>query len=190
MLDGALHTARAAGTRVLRAEGAVPEAELAFSGLHQLLSPVLAEAEGLPVRQRDALLAAFGMNIQEAERDPLLIGLAAGTLLGRVAARRRLLVVVDDAQWADADSLRTLGFVARRLHGPQVALLIAARDTTRLTGLSRGRSSTGPYSRSSPWTRWPGAAGGRWTCSSAPTPTRPPCTSCRPGGPRGSPRRR
>ncbi|WP_235466649.1 AAA family ATPase [Streptomyces platensis] len=139
LLDRALHTARAAGTRVLRAEGAVPEAELAFSGLHQLLSPVLAEAEGLPVRQRDALLAAFGMNTQEAERDPLLIGLAAGALLSRVAARRRLLVVVDDAQWIDADSLRTLGFVARRLHGPQVALLVAARDTTRLTGLGRGR---------------------------------------------------
>jgi len=139
LLDGALHTARAAGMRVLRADGAVPEAEPAFSGLHQLLGPVLAEAEGLPVRQRDALLTAFGMNTREEEHDPLLIGLAAGALLSRVALRRRLLVVVDDAQWIDEDSLRTLGFVARRLHGPQVALLIAARDTTRLTGLSRGR---------------------------------------------------
>ncbi|MGY5125316.1 carboxylesterase family protein [Streptomyces nigrescens] len=138
LLDVSLHTARAAGMRVLRAEGAEPEAELAFSGLHQLLSPVLAEAEGLPVRQRGALLAAFGMNTQEAERDPLLIGLAAFTLLGRVAERKRLLVVVDDAHWIDADSLRTLGFVARRLHGHQVVLLIAARDTARLTGLGRG----------------------------------------------------
>ncbi|MFI1502519.1 helix-turn-helix domain-containing protein [Streptomyces platensis] len=48
LLDGARHTARAAGMRVLRADGAVPEAELAFSGLHQLLSPVLAEADGCP----------------------------------------------------------------------------------------------------------------------------------------------
>ncbi|MFJ4533455.1 AAA family ATPase [Streptomyces nigrescens] len=138
LLDVALHTARATGMRVLRAEGAEPEAELAFSGLHQLLSPVLAEAEGLPVRQRGALLAAFGMNTQEAERDPLLIGLAACTLLGRVAERKRLLVVVDDAHWIDSDSLRTLGFVARRLHGHQVVLLIAARDAARLTGLNRG----------------------------------------------------
>ncbi|MFE1176711.1 AAA family ATPase [Streptomyces sp. NPDC058773] len=139
LLDLALDTARAAGMRVLRAEGAVPEAELAFSGLHQLLSPVLAEAEELPGGQRAALLAAFGMATADTERDPLLIGLAAGTLLGRVAARRRLLVVVDDAQWMDADSLRTLGFVARRLSGPQVVLLVAARDTTRLNGLARGR---------------------------------------------------
>ncbi|MEI5134883.1 hypothetical protein RB199_25155 [Streptomyces libani] len=78
------------------------------------------------------------MNTQEAERDPLLIGLAACTLLGRVAERKRLLVVVDDAHWIDSDSLRTLGFVARRLHGHQVVLLIAARDAARLTGLNRG----------------------------------------------------
>ncbi|MEI5134884.1 hypothetical protein RB199_25160 [Streptomyces libani] len=59
LLDVALHTARATGMRVLRAEGAEPEAELAFSGLHQLLSPVLAEAEGLPVRQRGSTAGRF-----------------------------------------------------------------------------------------------------------------------------------
>lgn len=50
------------GTRVLSAVGVQSELRLPFSGLHQLLRPVLQWAEGLPARQRAALLAAFGMS--------------------------------------------------------------------------------------------------------------------------------
>jgi predicted ATPase len=54
------------GMRVLRAAGVQSEAHLPFSGLHQLLRPILAEVEDLPAPQRAALLAAFGMSEEAA----------------------------------------------------------------------------------------------------------------------------
>src|ERR1700691_759906 len=53
---------RAAACRVVRAAGVEPEMELAFAGLHQLLTPVLDRVEGLPGAQRDALRTAFGLS--------------------------------------------------------------------------------------------------------------------------------
>src|ERR1700758_3483978 len=49
----------AAGCRVARASGVESEMELAFAGLHQLLSPMLDRADLLPAPQRDALRTAF-----------------------------------------------------------------------------------------------------------------------------------
>ena len=49
------------GMRVLTATGVQSETHLPFAGLHQLLRPIITDADGLPVRQRVALLAAFGM---------------------------------------------------------------------------------------------------------------------------------
>lgn len=54
---------RAQGRRmpVLVTTGVQTEAQLPFAGLHQLLQPVLGQVDVLAARQRDALLAAFGM---------------------------------------------------------------------------------------------------------------------------------
>jgi hypothetical protein len=49
--------------------------------------------------------------------------------LGRLAASRPVLVVLDDLHWADEPSLRLLGFLARALAAEPVALLGAYRDT-------------------------------------------------------------
>jgi hypothetical protein len=51
---------KAAGLRILRAEGVAAEAQLPFAGLHQLLRPVRDGAVRLPGPQRQALAAAFG----------------------------------------------------------------------------------------------------------------------------------
>src|SRR5580693_10569653 len=53
---------QAAGCRVVRAAGVESEMELAFAGLHQLLTPVLDRVGGLPGPQRDALRTAFGLS--------------------------------------------------------------------------------------------------------------------------------
>jgi DNA-binding CsgD family transcriptional regulator len=44
------------------------------------------------------------------------------------AEERPLLLVLDDLQWADAASLRWAGFLARRLDGPDIALLATIRS--------------------------------------------------------------
>ncbi len=54
---------------------------------------------------------------------------AVARCLGRLAAGRPVLVVLDDLQWADEPSLRLLGFLGRALAAEPVALLGAYRDT-------------------------------------------------------------
>jgi DNA-binding CsgD family transcriptional regulator len=49
-------------------------------------------------------------------------------LLADLAEKSPILIVVDDAQWSDVASLRHLLYVARRLDGLPVALVIAQRD--------------------------------------------------------------
>ena len=60
--------------------------------------------------------------------DPVEAGAALVGLVDRLAADRTLVVVVDDAQWADEPSLRALTFAARRLHDDRVLLCVACRD--------------------------------------------------------------
>ena len=60
LLAQAMRDARLAGMRVLAAAGRESEQDLAFAGLHQLLRPVLADADSLPRGQRDALLVWSG----------------------------------------------------------------------------------------------------------------------------------
>gem|GEM_PF-2808428 len=72
--------------------GEQSEAHLPFAGLHQLLRPILADVVDLPIRQREALLAAFGMAVSAAP-DLFLIALAALELLAGAAARSPLLLI-------------------------------------------------------------------------------------------------
>jgi DNA-binding CsgD family transcriptional regulator len=115
------------GMLALTAAGVQSKTHLPFAGLHQLLRPILTGAEGLPERQRVALLAAFGMTDVVAP-DLFLIALAALELLADTAARSPLLLIVEDAQWLDRPSGDVLAFVARRLESEPIVLLAAVRE--------------------------------------------------------------
>jgi hypothetical protein len=126
---------RAAGCRVVRAARVESEMELAFAGLHQLLSPLLDRADRLPVPQRDALRTAFGLSVGRVP-DRFLVGLAVLGLLSEVADERPLVCVVDDEQWLDRASVQAMGFAARRLAAEPVGLVFATRMTSdELAGL-------------------------------------------------------
>ncbi|MFF2128752.1 helix-turn-helix transcriptional regulator [Streptomyces olivochromogenes] len=138
LLDAAARMARRTGVRVLRCRGSEGESGLAFAGLHQLLRPFLDLAEGLPARQRAALLGVFGLDDgTRTVSDPLLTSLGALTLLSDAAEHGPLLLVIDDTHWLDLGTLDVLAFVARRLEGEPVALLLAARDTVVPAQLDR-----------------------------------------------------
>jgi DNA-binding CsgD family transcriptional regulator len=120
------HAAATPGFRLVRVAGIESETELGFGALHQLLLPFLPSVETLPGPQRDAMQSAFGLATGPIP-DQFLIGVATLTMLTDAAASEPLLVIVDDAQWIDQESLTVLAFVARRLCVDDVAMLFAVR---------------------------------------------------------------
>jgi hypothetical protein len=120
---------RASGCRIARASGVESEMELAFTGLHQLCAPMLGDLERLPGPQRDALRVAFGLQ-EGGAPDRFLVALAALSLLAEVAEASPLVCLIDDAQWLDQASSRTLTFVARRLLAERIAMVFAVRESS------------------------------------------------------------
>jgi len=138
LLAEARAIAQSAGMQILRSRGAELEREFAFGVVRQLFEPALrglGDAEGLfqgPAGVAASLLELPGAPARDgeafADQDSsfaVLHGLY--WLCADLAERRPLCVVVDDAQWADAPSLRFLSFLVPRLEELAVALLIAAR---------------------------------------------------------------
>nr|WP_281376574.1 LuxR family transcriptional regulator [Actinomycetospora corticicola] len=130
--------ARRAGDRgrpVLRVTGSESETALPYAALHHLLAGVLDGVDALPGPQRTAVLAAFGMGPEaglDASRTAFLVSLAAFALLDAPAAGGPV-VVVDDAQWLDPDSLAAVHFLARRTPTAGFDLALAVRAGTGAT---------------------------------------------------------
>jgi DNA-binding CsgD family transcriptional regulator len=112
---------------VVRALGVESEMELAYASLHQLCAPLLDRLDRLPAPQREALEVVFGRSAATPP-DRFLVGLAVLSLLSEAAGERPLLCVIDDAQWLDQVSARTLAFVAHRLLADPVGIVFAARE--------------------------------------------------------------
>lgn len=127
ILADARASARQRALTILAATGIQTETQLACSGLHQLLRPIIDRIDGLPTRQGNALRAAFGMT-SEAVPDLFLTALATLEVLSDVADSGPVLVVADDAQWLDRATSDVLAFVARRLEAEPIVLLAAIRD--------------------------------------------------------------
>ncbi len=134
LLNAACDRAATAGNDVLRARGSELEADFAFGVVIQLFERRLADADA------DEMEAAFAGPAMAAR--PLLSGQVGDSsardisfavlhglywLAANLAGRRSLVIAVDDAQWADAPSLRWLAYLASRLEGLRLSLLVAAR---------------------------------------------------------------
>lgn len=129
LVDWTAEQGRARGLRLLRVRGSEGEAGLGLSGVHQLLHPLL-PGDTLPAQQRKALDRAFGMTTahQEATLDQMSLCVGVLALIGDAATHQPLLLLVDDVQWLDLGSVDVLGFLARRLEGKPVVMLLAARE--------------------------------------------------------------
>jgi DNA-binding CsgD family transcriptional regulator/predicted negative regulator of RcsB-dependent stress response len=125
-----VQTAESAGLTVLRAEPAESETALSFSGLGDLLDPVLDEALApLPEAQRSALSRALVLeDLEGSPPDAHAAGVALLNALRGLTSTRDLLVAVDDVQWLDAASAAALAYAARRLGGERVGILLARRS--------------------------------------------------------------
>ncbi len=127
LLADASPVARARGLRVLTTTGVESETHLPFAGLHDLLRPILTGAEDLPLPQRTALGAAFGI-VDAPAPDVFLVGLATLNLLADAAVEAPVLVIVEDAHWLDRASADVLTFLARRLDAEPIVLIAAIRS--------------------------------------------------------------
>ena len=126
LLNAASESASAAGTRILQAAGVEFEAGMSFSGLNQVLLPLLDTLPQLPAVHREALNVALGFG-DGAPPSRLVVSNAALVLLRQAATARPLLVILDDLPWLDRASAGVLSFVARRLAGSRVGLMGASR---------------------------------------------------------------
>jgi DNA-binding CsgD family transcriptional regulator len=140
LLTAARIAAADGGMRVLRARGTELERDFAFGVVRQLFEPSLAEAS--EVERADLLQAAAGVaaGILELPGAPAADGPHSSAvdpsfailhglywLCANLAAAGPLCVVVDDAHWVDAPSLRYLSFLLTRLEELDVALVMATR---------------------------------------------------------------
>src|SRR5438034_2271158 len=135
------------GMRVLRSRATEMETTFAFGVVRQLFGPRLVEASEL--ERADLLQAAAGvaaglLGLPGAPPpagppspgvDPsfaILHGLY--WLCANLAGVGPLCLVVDDAHWADAASLRYLAFLLTRLEELEVALVVATRPREAAAG--------------------------------------------------------
>ncbi len=134
-----LEHARACGgeAAIVEASGVEVEGEVAFAGLTDVLRPVLGALDALTPVQAEAIETILGA-ARARPPDRLTIGGATLALLAAAADARPLLVLVDDAQWLDAESQAALAFAARRVGSDAVAILFAARDGERATFIGEG----------------------------------------------------
>jgi ATP/maltotriose-dependent transcriptional regulator MalT len=103
------------GVRVLWAGGDENETDLPYGVVNQLLSDLPASEPGSGLALRP-------------DADPLAVGADLLSELGTLQTSGPVLVVIDDAQWADHRSAQAVVFVARRLRRDQVMILLSSRS--------------------------------------------------------------
>lgn len=120
--------ALAEGMRTLRAQGVESEQVVPFSGLLQLLRPVLPLIEHIPDPQAAAISSALLLGpAGEGEPSRFAVGAATLSLLARAAEDLPLAVLVDDAHLLDQASAEALVFAARRLVSDAISILVSVR---------------------------------------------------------------
>ena len=127
--------ARGAGVRVLEASGGELERDFPYGVVRQLFGPVMHEVDAeLPALLAGAaalagpIVASGTALASEPGPDRRVRGAARPVLAHRQPAHREpLVVLVDDAHWADAPSLRYLAFLARRLEGISALVVLGVR---------------------------------------------------------------
>ncbi|WP_250032212.1 AAA family ATPase [Paractinoplanes maris] len=133
LLDAAHEAARAAGFSVLRCTGSRHDRGNQLWHLHEAVYPLLDDAPRLPHRQRTALSASFS-ELDGPDPDLPSVRLAVLGLLELAAARRPVVLLVDDWQWLDASTADVLSFVAGEVAHTAVVLLATSRAVDGLSG--------------------------------------------------------
>jgi DNA-binding CsgD family transcriptional regulator len=123
--------AMSSGLRVLRVRCVEAESGLAYAGIADLLGGwTQTVLPALPPPQRRALEIALLRTDSGGDLvEPHAVGRAVLEVLQLLAADVPVLVAIDDVQWLDPASARTLAFVIRRVADRPVSVLVTRRGT-------------------------------------------------------------
>ena len=152
--------AAASGASVFEGQAAELERDFPFGVFVDALDPYLASLDRSALRalseEQRRLLALVFPALVQGERKGAIVAQerfrcyrAVGELLGALAARGPLVLILDDLQWADAASLELLDHLLRRTPDAPVLLLLAHRAGFSSGALSRvgDRLELGPLGR-------------------------------------------
>ena len=154
----ATRRASAIGCQVLSSRPVPSDAGLPHVVLADLLRPLPDDAlRALPDPQRRALeVALLRADPGEGDLDPRAVGSGLTSLLDTMVTDGPPILAVDDAQWLDPASARSIAFALRRLENRPVAVIAAVRvsETGRRDGnfaaiessLAGSRLEVGPLS--------------------------------------------
>lgn len=145
------HVADIAGPKdalVRTARGGEMERDLPFGVVRQLFEPLIQRASHEDLKTWLTGAAASAVDVlagsNHGSSNPSADSLAASSslywLAANLATERPLLLVIDDAQWADVSSLRFASFLARRVGDLSVVLVMGIRtgepgESTELAAL-------------------------------------------------------
>lgn len=159
LMECAAEMARERGLAVLRARGHELERAYGWGVARSLFEVPLA---GRPTRQRDELLAGpatparavldaseHSIGGPDSEAGFAILH-ALYWLVVRMAEDEPLLLIVDDAHWADEPSLRFLVYLVGRLPDQPIAVLVGAREGDLAEGDLLRQLAGDPYARVSP----------------------------------------
>jgi DNA-binding NarL/FixJ family response regulator len=142
----ALRMATERGSLVLFATPAEAEAELSYVALGDLLADAVHDTTlALPLPQRRALEVALLLRpAQGSPPDGRAVALGTLATLRALAARRPVVVAVDDVQWLDRPSAAALGFALRRVDPHRVRAVLTCRtgDLAAAPRLEVSRAAT------------------------------------------------
>jgi hypothetical protein len=129
LAEEALARARLAGAATAQARAVPADADDAWNGVIGLANGGLLDAPGLAAAPAEALatfaarLPEWAVRFPEARRaSPAAPAQAFGDVLRAAAGEQPLVLLLDDAQWSDRDSLLALGAAVRDL--ARVPLLV------------------------------------------------------------------
>jgi class 3 adenylate cyclase/DNA-binding CsgD family transcriptional regulator/tetratricopeptide (TPR) repeat protein len=134
LMTAAVDLARARGARVLLAQASEFERDVPLGVVRQLLEPPLVAAnsdERARLTGGPGRLGAEALDLEQPVDRPPPAPTAAlhgfSWVCTNLAHDQPLLIAIDDAQWADLPSQRFAAYLARRLEGQAIGLMLSVR---------------------------------------------------------------
>ena len=134
LFDGLLEMARERGFRSMSCRPTRSEMDLSYVGLLELLDGIGNDVvASLPPPQARVLNLILRREEPEGSFDRLSLAVAVHACIRAVTSTGPLLVAVDDVQWLDRPTVRTLAYAVRRLAGTRTRIAVVQRS-----GAARG----------------------------------------------------